>query len=242
MLGLMMNRPLLISSLIRHADRCHGDTEIVSRTIEGPIHRYTYRDAHVGRASSRARSAPRRRAGRARRHARLERLSPLRALLRGVGDGSDHPHDQSAALLRPAHLHRPPRRGPADLLRSDVPAARRKARAALPRRHDVDRADRPRAHAAVDAARIFSATKTCSPRRPTISIGPSSTRTPPPASATRRAPPATRRACCSAIARRCCTRTRCRCPTRRAIRRTASCCRSCRCSTSTPGAFRTRRR
>ena len=47
MLGLMMNRPLLISSLIRHADRCHGDTEIVSRTIEGPIHRYTYRDAHA---------------------------------------------------------------------------------------------------------------------------------------------------------------------------------------------------
>jgi fatty-acyl-CoA synthase len=47
MLGLMMNRPLLISSLIRHADRCHGDGEIVSRTIEGPIHRYTYRDAHA---------------------------------------------------------------------------------------------------------------------------------------------------------------------------------------------------
>ena len=47
MLGLMMNRPLLISSLIRHADRCHSDTEIVSRTIEGPIHRYTYRDAHT---------------------------------------------------------------------------------------------------------------------------------------------------------------------------------------------------
>jgi len=44
--GLMMDIPLLISSLIRHADREHGDTEIVSRTIEGPIHRYTYRDAH----------------------------------------------------------------------------------------------------------------------------------------------------------------------------------------------------
>jgi 3-(methylthio)propionyl---CoA ligase len=39
--GLMMNTPLAISSLIRHADRFHGDTEIVSRTIEGPIHRYT---------------------------------------------------------------------------------------------------------------------------------------------------------------------------------------------------------
>src|SRR6185503_19204759 len=44
MLGLMMRWPLTISSLIRHADQCHGDTEIVSRTIEGPIHRYTYRD------------------------------------------------------------------------------------------------------------------------------------------------------------------------------------------------------
>ena len=44
--GQMMDLPLLISSLIVHADRCHGDTEIVSRTVEGPIHRYTYTDAH----------------------------------------------------------------------------------------------------------------------------------------------------------------------------------------------------
>jgi fatty-acyl-CoA synthase len=47
MLGLMMDWPLMISSLIRHADCWHGDAEIVSRTIEGPIHRYTYRDAHA---------------------------------------------------------------------------------------------------------------------------------------------------------------------------------------------------
>jgi fatty-acyl-CoA synthase len=47
MQGLMMNTPLMISSLIRHADRYHGDAEIVSRTIEGAIHRYTYRDAHA---------------------------------------------------------------------------------------------------------------------------------------------------------------------------------------------------
>src|SRR6202451_237559 len=46
MRGLMMEMPLLISGLIRHADREHGDTEIVSRTVEGAIHRYTYRDAH----------------------------------------------------------------------------------------------------------------------------------------------------------------------------------------------------
>jgi fatty-acyl-CoA synthase len=47
MQGLMMDVPLMISSLIRHGDRYHGDAEIVSRTIEGPIHRYTYRDAHT---------------------------------------------------------------------------------------------------------------------------------------------------------------------------------------------------
>ena len=45
LLGQMMDKPLLISSLLTHAERYHGDTEIVSRTVEGPIHRYTYADA-----------------------------------------------------------------------------------------------------------------------------------------------------------------------------------------------------
>ncbi len=47
MLGLMQNKPLLISSLIRHAEAYHGDTEIVSRETHGGIFRYTYRDAHT---------------------------------------------------------------------------------------------------------------------------------------------------------------------------------------------------
>ncbi len=46
MQGLMMDMPLLISGLIRHADRHHGDTEIVSKTVEGGLHRYNYREAH----------------------------------------------------------------------------------------------------------------------------------------------------------------------------------------------------
>ena len=46
MLGLMMDTPLLISDLLRYASVYHHDTEIVTRTIEGPIHRYTYADAH----------------------------------------------------------------------------------------------------------------------------------------------------------------------------------------------------
>jgi len=45
MLGLMQDRPLLISQLIEFAAENHGDTEIVSRRVEGDIHRYTYRDA-----------------------------------------------------------------------------------------------------------------------------------------------------------------------------------------------------
>ena len=44
MLGLMQNQPLLISSLIDFAERHHGDAEIVSRRVEGDIHRYTWRD------------------------------------------------------------------------------------------------------------------------------------------------------------------------------------------------------
>lgn len=44
MLGLMQNQPLLISSLIDFSERHHGDAEVVSRRVEGDIHRYTYRD------------------------------------------------------------------------------------------------------------------------------------------------------------------------------------------------------
>ncbi len=44
MLGLMQSEPLLISSLIDFAERHHGGVEIVSRRVEGDIHRYTYKD------------------------------------------------------------------------------------------------------------------------------------------------------------------------------------------------------
>jgi 3-(methylthio)propionyl---CoA ligase len=64
----MMAMPLAISSLIRHADRYHGDTEVVSRTAEGPIHRYTYAEAHrrsrqLARALQRLGVAPGERVG-----------------------------------------------------------------------------------------------------------------------------------------------------------------------------------
>jgi len=46
MLGLMQDWPLLVSKILDHAAINHGDQEIVSRTTEGPIHRYTYKDLH----------------------------------------------------------------------------------------------------------------------------------------------------------------------------------------------------
>ncbi|HJW11567.1 MAG TPA: 3-(methylthio)propionyl-CoA ligase [Albitalea sp.] len=40
--GQMMQQPLLISSLLTHAERHHADQQIVSRRVEGDIHRQTY--------------------------------------------------------------------------------------------------------------------------------------------------------------------------------------------------------
>ncbi len=49
MLGQMQSQPLLISNLIVHAERHHGSTEIVSRRVEGDIHRSNW--ATVARRS-----------------------------------------------------------------------------------------------------------------------------------------------------------------------------------------------
>ena len=78
MFGLMQDHPLLVSSLIVHADRHHGDTEIVSRTHRGadPPH-------HLPRRSMRARAA-----------------SPMRLRRLGVGDG-----DRVATLAWNGYRH-----------------------------------------------------------------------------------------------------------------------------------------
>ena len=44
MLGQMMQQPLMISSFITHAERHHAEREVVSRRVEGDIHRTTYRE------------------------------------------------------------------------------------------------------------------------------------------------------------------------------------------------------
>ncbi|HQC98001.1 MAG TPA: AMP-binding protein, partial [Aquabacterium sp.] len=44
--GLIMDQPLMIASIIRHAARYHTHTEIVSRQIDGTLFRYTYGEAY----------------------------------------------------------------------------------------------------------------------------------------------------------------------------------------------------
>ncbi|MAS23993.1 MAG: long-chain fatty acid--CoA ligase [Oceanospirillaceae bacterium] len=47
LIGQMMERPLLVSALLEHAESTHATSEIVSRRCEGDIHRYTIKDAAV---------------------------------------------------------------------------------------------------------------------------------------------------------------------------------------------------
>lgn len=46
MLGLMQDWPLLCHRIIEHAARIHGNQEVVTRSVEGPIVRTTYAQIH----------------------------------------------------------------------------------------------------------------------------------------------------------------------------------------------------
>lgn len=47
MLGRMQNLPLLVNSILDHASIYHADQEIVSRLVNGSLHRETYAEAHL---------------------------------------------------------------------------------------------------------------------------------------------------------------------------------------------------
>tara|TARA_R110002110_G_scaffold377894_5_gene588353 strand:- start:16387 stop:18027 length:1641 start_codon:yes stop_codon:yes gene_type:complete len=47
MQGLMQDWPLRVTTIIDHAARFHGDREIVTRSVEGPITRTTYKEVHL---------------------------------------------------------------------------------------------------------------------------------------------------------------------------------------------------
>jgi acyl-CoA synthetase (AMP-forming)/AMP-acid ligase II len=47
MKGLMQDHPLLLSNVLTHAARWHGEAEIVTRSVEGPMHRTNYAELYV---------------------------------------------------------------------------------------------------------------------------------------------------------------------------------------------------
>ena len=149
MLGQMMNRPLLISMIARHAEQAGiRKREIVSITADHPRHRYTYREAFArARKLANALTASRHQHGRSHRDARLERLSAFRDLLRRVLRRLRLSHDQSAAVRRSDHLHRQSRRGSLAVSRPCVHSARREAPRRLREHRALRRADRRCAHA-----------------------------------------------------------------------------------------------
>ncbi len=61
MRGLMQDFPLLVHRVLDHAARWHGETEILSRSVEGPLHRTNY--AELDRRARKLASAVQRRLG-----------------------------------------------------------------------------------------------------------------------------------------------------------------------------------
>ncbi|TWT00243.1 fatty-acid--CoA ligase [Reyranella sp. CPCC 100927] len=47
MFGLMQDWPLLCHRIIEHAARCHAEQEVITRSVEGPIHRTSYAQIHA---------------------------------------------------------------------------------------------------------------------------------------------------------------------------------------------------
>ena len=113
-------------------------------------------------------------------------------LLRSLRHRRGLPYDQSAAVRRPARLHRQSRRRSLSVRRHDLSAAGRALAAAPPARLP-DRADDRRRHGPQPDCRSCLLRGSCSPPRRRISPGPSSTSARPPRSATPPAPPATRK-------------------------------------------------
>ena len=213
--GLMMQMPLLISSLIEHADRHHGEPRSCRAGSKATSIATTYRELHRRAGRWPTHSPARHRARRPRRQRSAwngYRHMELYFAVSGAGSGAAH--DQPAPASGADRLDRRPCRGPGAVLRPDVPAAGRGDRAAL---HDGEAlgAMTDRAHMPAEqrqARNLLCYEELIERPNPIDSPGPSSTRTPRRRSATRRARPATRRACCTAIARRSCTRSPSRLP------------------------------
>jgi hypothetical protein len=148
MLGQMMQQPLLISSLIVHAERHHPEREIVSRRVEGDIHRTTYKARWPARSRRMAKALAALGVKMATAWPRWPGTATATwSCTSASGLGRGAAHHQPAPAPRPDHLHRRPCRRPGAVLRHHLPAADRRRG----RKHEDGEAlggdDRPRAHA-----------------------------------------------------------------------------------------------
>ena len=133
--GLMQDWPLLCHRILDHAATFHADRPIVSRLVEGPIHRTTYgevrnRALKVAQRLERDGIRPRRPG----RDAGLEHVPPCRGLVRHHGDRRGLSHRQPAPVPRPDRMDRQSRRGSRDDDRSHLRSAAGKARRPAARR------------------------------------------------------------------------------------------------------------
>lgn len=46
MKGLMQDYPLVVNSILDYAAKFHSEQEVITCTVEGSVHRYTYADMH----------------------------------------------------------------------------------------------------------------------------------------------------------------------------------------------------
>jgi fatty-acyl-CoA synthase len=213
MLGLMQDHPLLISNLIEFAARHHAKQEIVSRRVEGDLHRYTYRDAAI----------------RSRRLAHaLDALGLAQGARVATLAWNGYRHFELyygvSGSGRVVHTLNP--RLPPDQLvwivndaadevfcfdMTFLPLVKAVAAKCPTVKHWVALCEADALPADTGIPGLVSYEAWIAPSMP----GRSSTNARPPRSATRAAPPVTRRACCTAIARRCCTPSLRRCRMRR---------------------------
>ena len=148
MLGIMQDRPLLISSLDRARESMSPefrDRLAHDRGPDPPLH--LRRHCPPLEAGGEGADCARRQAGRPHRHAGVERLSPHGAVFRRVRHGRRAAHDQSAPVPGADRVHRQPCRGPVPVLRPHLCAADREAWPGDEDGEGVRGDDRPRAHA-----------------------------------------------------------------------------------------------
>ena len=207
MLGLMQDWPLLCHRIIDHAAIYHGEREVVTRSVEGPIHRRPTMPQIRARAlqGGAAAGEGRHQARRPRRDAGLEHLAAPGSLVRHHRHRRGLSHRQSAAVPRADRLDRQPRRRPRDDRRPHLRAAAGEARRQAADDRALRRADRRRAHAGDHAEQRGRLRGLDRRGRRRFRLEERSTRTPPPACATPPAPPAIPRACSIRTAPTCCT-------------------------------------